>query len=192
MCLLLTVVHLVPHNMGLWRATLAQQRVQRCSTVVAQVWFQRGGWELCVLGMGGFQTLLVWTAAVLLQQLLHVKLMNDFDGSLKKSDLNYRVIGTCKQIKPCILKVHNGQWLKSKACQGINKIVCAFDKFTDISKVLQPLLSAKLAWCSNFTIIVPTLIAFLCGMVVSAIPHKLRTAYNISSLGVRQFIILMS
>ena len=39
----LTVVHLVTHGMGLWRATLAQQKVQRCSTAVTLVWFQRGG-----------------------------------------------------------------------------------------------------------------------------------------------------
>ena len=31
---------------------------------------------------------------------------------------------------------------------------CAFEKFADISKVLQPLPSAKLAWRNNFTITV--------------------------------------
>ena len=39
----LTVVYLLPHGMDLRRATLTQQRVQRCSTGVTQVWFQREG-----------------------------------------------------------------------------------------------------------------------------------------------------
>ena len=52
----------MPHNVDLWRATLTQQRVQRCSTAVNQVWFQRGGGQLCALGMGGVQTLLTWAA----------------------------------------------------------------------------------------------------------------------------------
>ena len=39
----LTVVHLMPHKMDLWRAPQAQQRVQRCSTVVTNIWFQREG-----------------------------------------------------------------------------------------------------------------------------------------------------
>ena len=55
----LTVVHLLPHNMDLWRPTLTLQRVQRFSTAVTKVWFQRGGQELCALGMGGVQTLLI-------------------------------------------------------------------------------------------------------------------------------------
>jgi len=57
----LTVVHLVTHNVDL-ETTLTQQKVQRYPTAVTQVWCQRGGWELCVLGMGGVQTLLIWTA----------------------------------------------------------------------------------------------------------------------------------
>ena len=56
------MVHLLPHNVDLWRATLTQQRVQRWFTGVTQVWCQRGGWELCVLEMGGVQTLLIWAA----------------------------------------------------------------------------------------------------------------------------------
>ena len=39
----LTVVYLVTLNVDLWRVTLTQQRVQRCSTGVIQVWFQREG-----------------------------------------------------------------------------------------------------------------------------------------------------
>ena len=39
----LTVVHLVTLNVDLLRDTLAQQRVQRRSTAVTQVWFQREG-----------------------------------------------------------------------------------------------------------------------------------------------------
>ena len=62
MTLQLTVVPLLSHNMHLWRTTLTQQRVQRCSTAVTQVWCQRGGWELCALGMDGVQTLLIWSA----------------------------------------------------------------------------------------------------------------------------------
>ena len=58
----LTVVHLLLPGMDLWRATLAQQRIQRCSTGVTQGWFQREGWELCALGMGGAQTLLTFAA----------------------------------------------------------------------------------------------------------------------------------
>ena len=58
----LTVVHLVTYGMDLWQATLALQMIQRCSTAVTQVWFQRGEWELCALGMGGVQTLLIWAA----------------------------------------------------------------------------------------------------------------------------------
>ena len=58
----LTVVYLEPLGMDLWRATLTQQRVQRCSTVVIQVWFQKGGGQLCALGMGGVQTLLTYAA----------------------------------------------------------------------------------------------------------------------------------
>ena len=50
----LTVVDLLHHEMDLWRATLAQQRVQRCSTAVTQVWFQREGWELFALEMLGW------------------------------------------------------------------------------------------------------------------------------------------
>ena len=57
-----TVVHLITHGMGLWRATVIQQRVQRCSTAVTKVWFQREGWELYVLGMGGVLTLLTYAA----------------------------------------------------------------------------------------------------------------------------------
>ena len=43
MAIQLTVVPLVIHNVDLWRATLPQQRVQRCSTAVTNTWFQRGG-----------------------------------------------------------------------------------------------------------------------------------------------------
>ena len=57
-----TVVLLLPHKMDVWRATLTQQRVHRCSTGVTQVWFQRGGGQLCALGMGGVQTLLSYAA----------------------------------------------------------------------------------------------------------------------------------
>ena len=58
----LNVVYLLHHKMDLLRVTLTQQRVQRCSTAVTQVWFQRRGWELCALGMGGAQTLLTYAA----------------------------------------------------------------------------------------------------------------------------------
>ena len=58
----LTVVYLVPLSMDLWRATLTLQNVQWCSTAVTQVLFQRGGSELCALGVGGVQILLIWTA----------------------------------------------------------------------------------------------------------------------------------
>ena len=54
----LTVVPLLPPGMDLWRATLTQQRVQRCFTGVTKIWFQREGRELCALEMGGVQTLL--------------------------------------------------------------------------------------------------------------------------------------
>ena len=36
------VVHLLLHNVDLWRAMLTQPRVQKYSTTVARVWFQRG------------------------------------------------------------------------------------------------------------------------------------------------------
>ena len=39
----LTVVPLVTHGMDLWQLTLVQQMVQRCSTAVTQVLFQREG-----------------------------------------------------------------------------------------------------------------------------------------------------
>ena len=39
----LTVVYRLPHNVDLWRATMIQQKVQRCSTAVTNIWFQRGG-----------------------------------------------------------------------------------------------------------------------------------------------------
>ena len=42
MCLQLTVVHLVSHNVDL-EATVTQQRVRWHSTAVANIWFQRGG-----------------------------------------------------------------------------------------------------------------------------------------------------
>ena len=58
----LTVVLLLPLRMDLWKATLTQQRVQWCSTDVTQGWFQRGGGQLCALGMGGVQTLLSYAA----------------------------------------------------------------------------------------------------------------------------------
>ena len=75
--------------------------------------------------------------------------------------------------KPRTHKAHNrhGQWLKRpdlKACQGMSKgrdgtalgqdrkalRQWAFEKFTDISKVLQPSPSAKMAWHGNFTVAV--------------------------------------
>ena len=58
----LTVVPQLPPRMDLWRATPAQQRAQRCSTVVTHDMFQWGGWELFALIMGGVQILLSWTA----------------------------------------------------------------------------------------------------------------------------------
>ena len=58
----LIVMLLLHHKMELWRTTLTQQRVQRYSTAVIQVCFQRGWWELNALGMGGIQNLLVWAA----------------------------------------------------------------------------------------------------------------------------------
>ena len=39
----LTVATLLPRGMDLWRATLAQQMVQKCSTAVIQIWFQKEG-----------------------------------------------------------------------------------------------------------------------------------------------------
>ena len=48
----LTVVHLVTHNADL-QTTLRQQRVQWHSTAVTNIWFQRGGGWLTVLGMDG-------------------------------------------------------------------------------------------------------------------------------------------
>jgi len=41
-CSQLTVVHLVTHNVEL-QVTLTQQRVRWHSTVVTNIWFQRGG-----------------------------------------------------------------------------------------------------------------------------------------------------
>ena len=39
----LTVATQMLPRMDLWRATLTQHMVQRCSTVVTQVWFRKGG-----------------------------------------------------------------------------------------------------------------------------------------------------
>ena len=58
----LTVAPLLHHGMDFWAATLTQQMVQRCSTVVILVWFQREEWELCALRMDGVQILLIWDA----------------------------------------------------------------------------------------------------------------------------------
>ena len=69
--------------------------------------------------------------------------MNDLDGSLKKSDLNYRIIGIYEQIKPHALKVQRSMTEKQSMSRHYRN--CAFHKFTDISEVLQPLPSAKLA-----------------------------------------------
>ena len=50
---------------------------------------------------------------------------------------------------------------------------CAFDWFVDISEVLQPLLSTKIGWHSNFTITV--FFAVLASLqMCSAAPHYSR------------------
>ena len=56
----LTVVLLLPLKMELWPTTLVQPMVLWYFTAVTQVWFQLEGWELCALGVGGVQTLLIW------------------------------------------------------------------------------------------------------------------------------------
>jgi len=56
----LTVVPLWLPGMDFWRATRTQHMVRKCSTAVTQVWFQRRGWILYALWMGGVRTLLIW------------------------------------------------------------------------------------------------------------------------------------
>ena len=99
--------------MDLWRATLTQQRVRWCSTSVTNIWCQRGGWEPCVLTVGGGQTLLLWAA-------LKVHVNKQYMINVKSAGLTVtKKSGTCDVKSEHEAGTTRVEWLMSTSCVKI-------------------------------------------------------------------------